>query len=175
MAAFAQEEHMTFMGIPMNGPVNSFVQKLQKKGMTHFDKREGTIGLKGRFATYNDCTIIVYENKGNVSSVAVMFPEQNSWNSVTNRYYSLQSMLVEKYGTPKTIEYFSNGDPGYDYLRINALQHDECFFASEYYTSKGNIILSMVKGMDYNTASVCIIYRDGMNTEDSRKAMMDDL
>lgn len=119
MVTFAQDEHMTFKGIPMQGPLNTFVQKLKDKGFILVEsKKEGAI-LNGKFASYNDCLVFVYTENGNVSHVGVMFPEQKTWSEITTMYYSLKEMLTEKYGTPKTLERFSDGEPGSDYLRFH--------------------------------------------------------
>lgn len=174
MVTFAQGDHMTFKGIPMQGPLNAFVQKLKGKGYTLVKTEQGAAALKGKFATYNDCLVIVYAEKGNVSSVAVMFPEQRTWNSITNRYYSLVDMLTEKYGTPETIEEFSDREPGDDYLRFHAILNDECTYASKFKTQNGGVILTMAK-VNYNTASVVINYYDNQHEQAKKKTMMDDL
>lgn len=174
MVTFAQGDHMTFKGIPMQGPLNAFVQKLKGKGFTPMETTTENAILKGKFATYDDCLVFVYTENGNVSSVAVMFPEQETWSTITAKYYSLKDILTEKYGTPETVERFSDGDPGSDYFRFRAILHDECFYKSEFTTKNGSIFLSMIK-VNYNTASVFIKYYDNKNEEAARKTMMDDL
>ena len=174
MVTFAQGEHMTFKGIPMQGPLNTFVQKLKDKGFILVESTKESAILNGKFATYDNCYVYVYTEKNNVSSVAVMFPEQKTWNAITNRYYSLKEMLTEKYGTPKTLERFSDMEPGSDVLRFYAILNDECKYQSTFETKNGSMILSMIK-VSYNTASVFIKYTDNINEEESRKSMMDDL
>ncbi|MEE3483941.1 MAG: hypothetical protein VZQ98_06430 [Bacteroidales bacterium] len=174
MVTFAQGEHMTFKGIPLQGPLNTFIQKLKDKGFTHMEQTKDGALLKGKFATYNDCLVFVYTEKSNVSSVVVLFPEQETWNAITNRYYTLKEMLTEKYGMPETIERFSDEEPISDFLRFYALLKDECIYKSEFKTKNGSIVLTMKK-VDYRTASVIIKYNDNINEEESRKTMMDDL
>jgi hypothetical protein len=174
MVVFAQGEHMTFKGIPMQGPLNTFVQKLKGKGYTHVKTtKEGAL-LSGKFATYDDCQVFVYAEENNVFSVAVKFPEEETWNAITNRYYSLKDMLTEKYGTPESIERFSDRDPGSDFLRFHAILNDECTYTSNFKTQNGSILLTMIK-VDYRTASVVINYIDNIYIEAARKTMMDDL
>lgn len=175
ITAFAQGEHMTFKGIPMQGPLNDFVQKLKGKGFTLMESTKETAVLNGKFATYDNCYVYVYTEKNNVSSVAVMFPEQETWNAITRRYYNLKEMLTEKYGAPvATIERFSDREPGSDFLRFHAILKDECKYQSTFETKNGSMILSMIK-VNFNTASVVIRYIDNINEEELRKTMMDDL
>ena len=174
MVTFAQDEHMTFKGIPLQGSLNAFVQKLKGKGFTPMETTTEDATLIGKFASYDDCFVFVYAEKGNVSSVMVMFPEQKTWNAITNRYYSLVGMLTEKYGTPETVERFSDGEPGSDYLRFHALLNGECIYISKFKTQNGSIKIAMI-GTDYNAASVTIKYSDDKNEEAERKSMMDDL
>lgn len=145
MATFAQGDHMTFKGIPMQGPLNAFVQKLKSKGFTLVKTEQGAAALKGKFATFNDCLVLVHAEKNNVSSVAVLLPVQKTWNGITNRYYTLVDMLTEKYGTPETIEEFSDRDPGDDFSRFHAILNDECKYASKFKTQNGSIIISMIE------------------------------
>ena len=49
-ASSAQTNHMKFKGIPMEGTLNSFVQKLKEKGYTYLGQQEGMALLKGEFA-----------------------------------------------------------------------------------------------------------------------------
>ena len=49
-AGYAQTNHMKFKGIPMEGTLNSFVQKLKEKGYTYLGQQEGMALLKGEFA-----------------------------------------------------------------------------------------------------------------------------
>lgn len=175
MVTFAQDEHMTFKGIPMQGPLNDFVQKLKGKGFTLMESTKETAVLNGKFATYDNCYVCVYTEKNNVSSVAVMFPEQETWNAITRRYYNLKEMLTEKYGAPvATIERFSDREPVSDVMRFYAILKDECKYQSTFETKNGSMILSMIK-VNFNTASVVIRYTDNINEEELRKTMMDDL
>lgn len=176
MVTFAQGDHMTFKGIPMQGPLNAFVQKLKGKGFTLMNTKNEGAALKGKFATYDDCVILVDTEKGNVSSVGVVFPEQDTWGAIITRYYSLKDMLTEKYGTPISVEVFSNGDPGSDFSRFHAILDDECTYGSEFRTKNGSITLSLMKvNTRAWTAAVFIKYEDDKHEQARKKTMMDDL
>ena len=46
----AQTNHMKFKGIPIEGTLDSFVQKLKSKGFTYLGQQDGMALLKGEFA-----------------------------------------------------------------------------------------------------------------------------
>lgn len=70
-------KHLEFMETPITGSLNSFVNKMIKKGLT-FSKvtEDGVAIFKGDFGGYKDCEIYVYSvNMGKrVTSVAVSLP-----------------------------------------------------------------------------------------------------
>lgn len=172
----AQSNHMKFKGIPIEGTLNSFVQKLKDKGYTYIGQEDGTAILKGEFATTKGCTIGVvrFSDRDQVRLVAVIFPDEETWNGITNRYYFLKEMLTEKYGQPDCVEKFTDREPLSDYLRFHALLKDECEYLSEFSCENGRIQLTM-KNTDYNAAAVFLRYIDNENADETRKKMMDDL
>ena len=172
----AQTNHMKFKGIPMEGTLNSFVQKLKAKGYTYIVEKDGSAFLRGEFATVKGCTIIVsrFSDRDQVNIVGVIFPEDDTWNRIITRYYSLKEMLTEKYGQPDCVEEFSKRDPENDFLRFHAILSDECNYFSEFTCENGRIQLTMKK-IDTLTASVILRYIDNENADETRKKMMDDL
>ena len=172
----AQTNHMKFKGIPIDGTLNSFVQKLKDKGYTFIEQKNGVAILEGEFAATKGCTICVarFSDRDQVNIVAVIFPEEETWNGITKEYYTLKDMLKEKYGTPECIEEFSDRDPPSDFLKFHAILRDECHYKSEFSCENGMIQLTMVK-VDYNTASVILKYIDNANADETRKKIMDDL
>lgn len=176
MVCMSQTTHMKFKGIPMEGTLNSFVQKLKDKGFTYLGQQDGTALLKGEFAATKGCTVGVarFSDRDQVNLVAVIFPEEETWSSITSSYYSLKEMLTEKYGTPESTEEFSDREPYNDFLKFRALVDDECNYISEFTCEGGRIQLTMKK-QDYNTAAVILRYIDNANADETRKKVMDDL
>ena len=144
----AQTNHMKFKGIPIEGTLNSFVQKLKDKGYTFIGQQDGMAILKGEFAASKGC--------------------------ITKSYYTLKDMLTEKYGNPECIEEFSDREPSSDFLKFHAILNDECHYVSEFSCENGKIQLTMSK-QDYNSASVILRYIDKANADETRKKVMDDL
>ena len=176
MICSAQTNHMKFKGIPMEGTLNSFVQKLKAKGYTYLGQEDGVAILKGEFATIKGCTVFVnrFSDRDQVNMVGVVFPEERTWNAITTSYYLLKDMLTEKYGKPDCVEEFSKRDPQNDILRFNAILNDECNYLSEFSCENGKIQLSMKKSNTF-AASVFLNYIDNENANETRKKMMDDL
>lgn len=176
MGAMAQTNHMKFKGIPIEGTLNSFVQKLKDKGYTSLGQKDGTAILKGEFATTKDCTIAVmsFSDRDQVRLVGVFFPEDETWNEIIGRYNFLKEMLTEKYGKPDCVEEFRDREPMNDFLRFHALINDECNYLSEFTCENGRIQLTMKKS-DYNSAAVILRYIDNENADETRKKIMDDL
>lgn len=172
----AQTNHMKFKGIPIDGTLNSFVQKLKEKGYTFLGQQDGVVLLKGTFAATKGCTIVVsrFSDRDQVNLVGVLFPKQESWSEITKYYYNLKDMLTEKYGTPECIEQFSDRERHSDYSRFHALLDDECHYLSEFLCENGKIQLTMKKN-DYKTANVILRYIDKANADETHKKVMDDL
>lgn len=175
---FAQESsHLKFKGIPIDGKLDSFVQKLKNKGYTYVGTKDGMSVLKGEFATTKGCTIGVarFSHRDQVNTVVVMFPEMKTWSTIYNTYLEYKEMLTEKYGEPDCVEEFAEGTSVHDdWFKFHAVLRDECNYVSTFKTDNGNIVLTMMK-MDYNTASVVIKYIDKANAEETRRKVMEEL
>lgn len=174
--SFAQTEHMKFKGLPLTGPLMSFVEKLKQKGYTYIGKQDGIAILSGEFATVKKCTIGVasFDGKDQVNSVVVFFPEKEVWSEITRDFFGLKNLLTEKYGEPESVEEFPNGEPGTDFLKFHAILDGECNYASEFSSKNGKIQLSMKKMSDLS-ASVYLKYIDNVNEQELKKKIMDDL
>lgn len=173
----AQTEHMKFMGIPIDGTVDSFVAKLKNKGFTYLGDHNGMACLSGEFAATKDCDIVVIRlsDLDQVNSVSVFFPETNSWNEIYTLYITMKDLLTSKYGKPQSVEEFSDYTPSGDRLKYRRLLEDECNYISEYKCENGKIQLKMQRN-DYQTAATIMLrYIDKANANKSLKKIMDDL
>lgn len=143
----AQESHLIFKGIPIDGTLSDYVTKLQKSGFQLLNKENGFALLKGDFASYIDCKIGVVTLKNNdlVNKVVVIFPERKTWSKLYTNYFSLKQLLIEKYGNPsQNIEKFeSYSEPKDDQDKMYQVQFDKCKYYSIFTTEKGDIELSI--------------------------------
>lgn len=176
MVCMSQTTHMKFKGIPMEGTLNSFVQKLKDKGFNYLGQQDGTALLKGEFAATKGCTIGVarFSDRDEVNLVAVIFPEEDTWNAISKSYYNLKDMLTEKYGLPESIEEFTDREPSSDFIKFHSLLRDECNFISEF-ACEGGVIQLTMKKQGYTSAAVILRYIDKTNAAETRKKVMDDL
>lgn len=182
-AAFAQTEleHLTFKGVPIDGSLNSFVQKMKQKGFTYDDTYNNSVLMKGTFSGYAGCKIWVFTTKQTdlVYSVGVNFPEAESWDMLSSNYFRLKDMLTTKYGEPSesTETFDAYSQPNDDQMRMLYTKTDKCKYETFYATTKGfiKLIISHVSARYYDSCYVSLIYTDGINYFKNQSEDIDDL
>lgn len=109
MSAFAQQPHLKFKNLSIDGSVESFTEKLAADG---FAIQEVSLNvsyklLKGTFAGIEDCRIFVY----GLSSKAAYEVEVNFPSSPANEghYERLKKMYMYKYGKGVEETYYDVG------------------------------------------------------------------
>ncbi|NQY07521.1 MAG: hypothetical protein HRT68_15325 [Flavobacteriaceae bacterium] len=184
MISFAQNnntdtiQHMTFKGVPIDGTLNEYVSKMKQSGFTLIRTEDGAAVLKGEFAAYKGCIIGVSTLKGKdlVSKITVLFPERETWSSLSSNYFNLKELLTEKYGKPtKVVEKFDTSlKPDDDGDRMYAVKRDNCKYDTTYELENGSIQISI----DHHSVSRCFVkltYIDKINSEKVRQKAIDDL
>ena len=179
MLTFAQNsEHLSFKGVPIDGTLNEFVLKMEKNGFTQIGTENGSAMLKGDFAAYKSCIIGVetLKQKDLVSKITVIFPERDTWSSLSSNYYNLKELLTEKYGEPSdVVEKFDGySQPKDDNSKMYEVQFDRCKYYSIWQTDKGEIQLSI----DHNSVTSCfvkLLYVDKVNGDKIKAKAKDDL
>ena len=183
MTSLAQDnsdtiEHMTFKGVPIDGTLNEYVSKMKQSGFTLIRKEDGVAMLKGDFAAYKGCIIGVATLKGKdlVSKITVIFPEQETWSSLSSNYYNLKELLTEKYGEPSEIveKFDTYSEPADDGDRMHAVEMDRCKYYTTYELENGSIQISI----DHQSVMSCFVmltYFDKINSEKVRQKAIDDL
>lgn len=172
-AAMAQSVHQKFMGIPMEGTVAQFSQKLQQKGMKKLTSQEGGDVLEGSFATYPGCTIFVVGNDAKaVTKVCVIFPSKDRWSDLSSNYDAIKGLLTQKYGEPSAVveevrESYSKEDV------MHHLKMDHATWACGWNTEQGKIELE-VKVVKYD-CMVVLSYYDEVNRQESIDKVLEDL
>lgn len=176
VTSFAQTtEHMKFNGVPMEGTLQTFTNKLKAKGFTPFGVQDGVSLLKGEFAGYKDCTVVAVADKsGMICKVTVVFPTMDKWGDLERCYSRYKSMLSEKYGDPKDcVEKFQNDYINDDNSKKHELGMDRCKYYSIFNDDNGEIQLEITH--QNFTCFVVLSYFDNANQEKLRQQMMDDL
>lgn len=180
LTSFAQTEspHLLFKGVPIDGTLNEYVQKMKQKGFDYLGTEDGIAILSGDFAAYKGCTVGVatLRQKDLVSKITVIFPNCETWAALSNNYYSLKEMLTEKYGDPADVIEKFQGDfePRDDKDRKYEVIMDRCKYVTTFETPKGSIQLSI--GHDSVTSCyVLLSYFDKINGDVIRAKAMEDL
>jgi hypothetical protein len=167
--SFAQSqtsEHLTFKGVPIDGTLAQYVSKMKQNGFIHSGTEDGTAILNGDFAGYKNCTVGVFTLNQNdlVFKIGVVFPEKETWSTLSGNYFDLKQMLSEKYGEPSdVVEKFDRyPQPKDDNSKMFEVQFDRCKYYSIYETEKGTIQLSI----EHQSVTSCFIklaYFDKIN------------
>lgn len=177
---FAQTEspHLTFKGVPIDGTLNEYVQKMKQKGFDYLGTENGIAILTGDFAAYKGCTIgvVTLKQKDLVSKITVIFPNCETWGALASNYFSLKEMLTEKYGKPADVteEFQGYSEPSDDNSRMREVKMDRCKYITTFETPKGEIQLYI----GHNSMMSCYVmlsYFDRVNGDVIRANAMDDL
>ena len=97
MVVNAQEEHMTFMGIPIDGKIQDFQSEMKNKGFKRDGEGQGCKYMKGYFDNKEARIFIFYDSNSKiVYSVSVQIPCGNE-SKALNHYNYFKDALHEKY------------------------------------------------------------------------------
>ena len=165
---YAQQEHMTFKGVPINGKLTDMVTKLEKAGFyDSYKADECHYALRGTF-TGESCDIFITATPKTktVCSVMVSYKQEyNSWSTLKSKYIDLRDAFKAKYGEPisdnKSFKYpYTEGD-GHEITAIAVGKCDySCVFKSE---DKGYVVLYIGKGG--SGANILLLYSDNINSK----------
>jgi hypothetical protein len=176
-AQSAENQHLLFKGVPIDGTLSEYVEKMKLNGFVVMDSEPGTYVLQGDFAGYKDCFVgvVTMKQKDLVSRIKVLFPERDDWASLYGNYVNLKEMLIQKYGQPTEVvevfpSYPSLTDEG---LKFTYAQVGQCNYKTVFDTPKGQVSLYID-----NTDSKCFVglsYTDKINGEIMKAKAIDDL
>jgi len=160
LAQNPKTEHLSFKGVPIDGPLTEYVSKMKQSDFTHLGTEGGADGLKGDFAGYKDCVVAVSTLKQTdlVHKIAVVFPDRETWAILYGDYSNLKEMLTEKYGKPSDIvekfdgrQYSQSAD---DARKMSEVKFDKCKYYSIWQTERGDIELSKNKGPSFDEPQI---------------------
>lgn len=173
----SQSEHMLFKGIPIDGPVDEFVSKLEEAGFTYILRNDEKVVLEGTFAGFSHCEISVFFTDNNVWSVVVSLPLSKNWESAKSRYNDLKASFKDKYKvSPRCTEKANESKSDAEIVR--QFKEDRATWQSLYKLPLGAIVLwidSSPLSFLVPSFTVYICYRDDANYEASMKSAYDDL
>lgn len=159
--------HLRFEGIPIDGPIEPFVQKLKEKGFKPVEKWEEMQCLKGTFAGKSNCQVFVLRNvkRDIVYRVVVCMPFRDNWEQIERDYQYLQRYYIKKLGAPD--EFHSNFEVPREVERDEdkwkLLCADKCNYTSTWEVDGGKIYLEMSHIEDENENCVRVLFYDKVN------------
>ena len=178
ICSFAQSEHLTFKGVPIDGTLDAYVENMKNAGFEYIGKEDGIAILQGDFAGFRKCTIgvITLQSFDLVNRITVLFDTTESWSDLYGSYSQLKEMLTRKYGEPEASEekWIGYPEPENDKDRMYELRHDQGVINTLIRTDKGNIFLEIIKA-EWSGGKVRLSYLDKINSLKVEEKAMDDL
>ena len=95
------QEHLSFKGIPIEGSMTEFCQKLKSKGFTSIGRENNITLFSGDFTGRQATVGVTATDDGkNVFAVVVLFDPSGEWNTLVNTYDYYKDLYTRKYGKP---------------------------------------------------------------------------
>ena len=162
----AQTKHVQFKGIPVDGTLSSFVNKLKTQGFEYLASQDGIALLTGKFAGYPSCDIYVVSTNNTVWKVVVEFPEQKTLTDVMNRYDEFKQSFKLKYNVePQVLEELAEG-----------YKNKASKWYSLFEIPGGTVVLEIQSSSNsYGNLQLRLDYYDEMNSVIRDSATMDDI
>lgn len=173
------QEHLSFKGIPIEGSMESFCEKLADKGFNKLGNDNNTTLFVGDFTGRNSTVGIIADDDGeNVYSVVVLFDSSNEWKVLVDTYDYYKDLYTRKYGKPKvSIEKnkeLMSTSPNNGLLMIE-LDERRATWGSLWEVTGGEIEINIEKADGYLEGAVVIRYRDAQNEEAKIQKHLEDI
>lgn len=189
LLCYAQEEHLKFMGIPLDGKIKAFHSQLINKGCK-LDPLTGTLSdnfrsYNGLFAGESAQIIISFEPKSKIVYSGLAAIKKYSESTTISSYEEMKSLIISKYSEDEMVKMIN------EYREKNQEEPIKWFIENK--EGKYNNFVFIVPGhkrptigyiklyisendtRGYTTYNVCIAYVDEMNEEIKNKRISDDL
>lgn len=161
------QDHMQFMGLPIDGSLGVFTTKLKAKGFKKKSSFETSVTLWGKFANeIVELTILASPRTETVCKVIVLFPKQSSWKDLKNDYLAKKNLYKSKYLMDSSYEFFKSPYDEGDGYEERAVKQDCCSYCSFFTESNGGIIVEIAK-----TFQVRVSYEDTENMKQAKREL----
>ena len=109
-----EAKHFEFMGIPINGTITNFQQKLKAKGFTYDAKESKTLeaggrAYKGTFSGKKCQLMVSYSTLTKQVYMVCVFIKSSTWDEVRSHYNYFQLLFTEKYSPNLEVEDVDDG------------------------------------------------------------------
>lgn len=175
ICAMAQE-HLSFKGIPIEGSLTSFCQKLKSKGFTQVGTTDNITLFVGDFTGRQASIGVGATDDGkNVHGVIVIFDSSDEWKILVKTYDYYKGLYTRKYGNPSVSVENNPSKIDSNIMFMSKLTQGAVNYASSWEVTGGEIELSIEKASTYGEGVVMIKYRDTQNTEIRIQNELDDI
>lgn len=172
----AAQEHLSFKGIPIEGSMASFCQKLQAKGFSKLNSDKNITLFAGDFTGRQATVGVVASDDGkNVHSVVVIFDSSSEWKKLVDTYDYYKELYTLKYGNPSVS--VENNPSHYDsnIMLMHELEQGTVTYGSCWDAIGGEIELSIEKSLSYGKGMVLIKYSDAQNVDAKIQSDLDEI
>ena len=176
------QEHLSFKGIPIEGSMTEFCQKLKAKGFTSIGQENNVTLFTGDF-TGREATVGVTATEGgrppddgqNVFAVVVLFDPSGEWNTLVNTYDYYKDLYTRKYGEPAASTEKNPSLLDSNSFLMREVHEGTVVYVSAWEVTGGDIQLSIEKSSGLYEGMVMIRYRDSQNVEAKIKRDLEDI
>lgn len=160
----AQESHLTFCDVPINGREESFVAKLKARGFSYSESYDNVTILEGMFEGKKvEVTVASMIYGDSVWYVDVTYPENSTWRSLKAAYLQCVESFIKKYGKPTCrIEYFAVPWTNYDGIgyELSAILSGYCHYQTIFVLPQGMINIEINQ-----EARIVVHFEDAINSK----------
>lgn len=167
-ASYAQgsNEHLSFKGIPIEGSMTEFCQKLKAKGFTYLGSENNNAAFQGDFTGRNVTVGVAATDDGrDVFAVVVFFDPCGEWKTLVGTYDYYKDLYTRKYGQPTTL---IENNPAYsdsNTALMAEVYQETVVWGCAWEVTGGEIELSIENSYGIYEGMVMISYRNSQNVE----------
>lgn len=170
------QEHLSFKGIPIEGSITTFCQKLKTKGFTSIGRDNNITMFTGDFTGRKATVGVTATDDGkNVFAVIVFFEPSGEWNTLVNTYDYYKDLYTRKYGAPTVSKENNPARSDSNTALMAEVYQGTVVYGSAWEVTGGDIQLSIEKTSGVYEGMVMIRYRDSQNVEAKIKNDLDDI
>lgn len=170
------QEHLSFMGIPIEGSLTTFCQKLKAKGFNSVGSDNNFQSFTGNFTGRTATVGVKATDDGkDVCAVGVLFESSGEWNTLVNTYDYYKNLYTRKYGQPTISEENNPARSESNIALMQELYQGTVNYDSTWQVASGTIQLSINKSPEIYEGVVTIIYLDSQNYENKIQNDLNDI
>lgn len=170
------QEHLSFKGIPIEGSMTAFCQKLKAKGFTSIGRDNNLTLFTGDFTGRNATVGVTATDDGkDVFAVVVLFDPSGEWNTLVNTYDYYMDLYTRKYGKPSISKEKNPALSDSNTALMAEVHQGTVVYGSVWEVTGGDIQLSIEKSSGVYEGMVMIRYRDSQNIETKIQNDLDDI